>query len=447
MRLAHSRATVRLPRLRPATVFGAAALAVLAWAALATLARAAPILALAFLGALLGSVFALAIRALSPPLPRALATWLVLAVALGLLVGTAVLVLPTVLRQGRELLAGLPATLDQAMAALRRLFASRSTGDQPGLLAAALRDELAHRLTAALGSAIPLASAALAAMFGVFATVTVAGFLAYRPDVYVDGFLRLLPARQRPAFAAFVPRLGTLVQRWMLGALISMTVVGLLTGIGLWALDVEAWFALATLMFFAEFVPYLGPIGSGIAACTVALAESPEKAIWVAVLYTAVQQLEGNLVTPLVMKRVVRLQPALLLIWQLGLGVLFGLVGVLVATPLLVCVHLAVRHFYLEPREAAGRPPPPGSQGRGFGTTSGPSGDVSGPSGDVSGLSAGGAAGSDLRSGGGPGTSGGASRPSGPSGSGVGETPLGFTGRGPSSSTRDASNRPAPDRP
>lgn len=379
--MALSRPSVRLPVPRPTTVFGAAALAVLAWASLLALARAAPILALSFLAALFGSLLSLAIRRISPPLPRALATLLVLGMALGIVAAAGWLALPTVIAQGRELLAQLPSILDAALAALRSLFAGRGLGEEPSALAAELRSDLAHRLASALGSAVPFASAALATVFGSFATITVAGFLAYRPDIYVDGFLRLVPPRHRPSFAVFVSRLGALVQRWILGALISMTAVGVLTAAGLWLLGIGPWFALAAFTFFAEFVPYLGPVISGVAAGTVALAKSPELALWVALLYVAVQQLESNLITPLVMKRVVRLQPALLLVWQLVLGVLFGLPGVIVATPLLACVQLAVQHFYLEPREARGQTPPPEGPGHGSGsgTTSGEAGGTSGP--------------------------------------------------------------------
>lgn len=435
--MADTRPTARSVLPRPATIFGAALLAVLAWSALFALARAAPILALAFLAALLGSVFALAIRHLSPPLPRALATFLVLGAVIGLVLGTAWLALPTVLAQGRDLLARLPEILEAAIAAVRKPFASRGlAGEGPGALTAAIRGELTHRLTAALGSALPLAQAAVTGLFGVFATLTVAGFLAYRPDVYVDGFLRLVPPRRRPDFALFVARLGALVQQWMLGALISMTVVGVLTAIGLRAIGVGPWFALATVMFFAEFVPYLGPIFAGLAAGTVALADSPEKAVWVAALYVGVQQLESNLVTPLVMKRVVQLQPALLLVWQLGLGVLFGFPGVIVATPLLACVQLAVQHFYLEPREAlAERPPPAGpGQGNGSGTTSGPSSGSPTPRPFGSSGSSPGASGSTGSSGrgGAPGAGGGAN------------TPAGLSGGGPTTSTRDARASPPP---
>ncbi len=363
--MARSAPNARQPARWSAAIFGAALLAILAWASLFALARIAPILALAFLASLLGSLLALPIRALSPPLPRGAATVAVLLLVLSLLGGAGWVALPTILEQGRDLLARLPAILDAALAALRRLFASRGAGEEPGALAAALRSELTTRLTALLGSALPVARTLVTALFGALATLTIAAFLAYRPDVYLEGFLRLVPPGKRPTFASFLSRLGTLVQRWMLGALLSMTFVGVTTAVGLRALGIGPWFALAAFTFFAEFVPYLGPLASGAVAGTVALAQSPEKALWVALLYVAVQQVEGNVVTPLVMKRVVRLQPALLLVWQLSLGTLFGLPGVIVATPLLACVRLAVQHFYLEPREEG--PPEPPERGRGDG--------------------------------------------------------------------------------
>jgi predicted PurR-regulated permease PerM len=419
--LAPSRSTIRLPPGWPARLFGAAILAVLAYAALSALGRAAPVLALAFLASLLGSVLALAIRSLSPPLPRALATVVVLVAVLGIVGGVAWMALPRLVEQGRDLLSRLPAILDGALAALRQPFAGRGlAGEGPGTLAAELRTELTHRLTAVLGSAIPVARTAVTLVFGAFATLTIAAFLAYRPDVYIGGFLRLVPPRRREDFASFIARLTVLVQRWMLGALISMTFVAVATGLGLRALGIGPWFALATLAFFAEFVPYLGPLFSGVVAGTVALAQSPKQALWVALLFLGVQQLESNLVTPLVMKRVVRLQPALLLVWQFVLGALFGLPGVIVATPLLACVQLAVQHFYLEPRDGS---PPGGNPGSGAGPRAGSSG-VSGSAG-ASGESAG---------------------ASGPRGSGGGSNrPAGLGGGGPAASIREATGTSTPD--
>ncbi|HSL16704.1 MAG TPA: AI-2E family transporter [Methylomirabilota bacterium] len=96
------------------------------------------------------------------------------------------------------------------------------------------------------------------------------------------------------------------------------------------------------------FVPYLGPVLWLIPAALVAWAADPLMVVWVAVIYGAVQFLEGNLITPLIQQRAVSIPPALLLTLQLVMGVFFGALGVLVATPLGVTLIVVVQMLYVE---------------------------------------------------------------------------------------------------
>ncbi len=103
-------------------------------------------------------------------------------------------------------------------------------------------------------------------------------------------------------------------------------------------------------MFFGEFVPYIGPVLAAIPGLAVALTDSPRTALYALIVYVTVQQLENHLLVPYVMKKAVKLQPALLIGWQLLVASTFGLAGVIVATPLLAVLQIAVDHFYVEPK-------------------------------------------------------------------------------------------------
>ena len=112
--------------------------------------------------------------------------------------------------------------------------------------------------------------------------------------------------------------------------------------------------ALALLAGLAEFVPLVGPIVATISALLIALSVGWETALWTLLLYIVIQQVESNLIIPLVQRRVVELPPAVTLFAVVAFGLLFGLLGVLFATPLAVVVFVAVKKLWV--RETLGAP-------------------------------------------------------------------------------------------
>src|SRR5439155_26279981 len=99
---------------------------------------------------------------------------------------------------------------------------------------------------------------------------------------------------------------------------------------------------------FGTFIPYAGAIASAIPGLAVGLGQSPQRFFYAVIVYVGVHLIEGYLVEPLIMKRAVTLRPALLLLWQLTMGALFGVLGIVVAAPSLACVQVAVTYLYIE---------------------------------------------------------------------------------------------------
>ena len=97
-----------------------------------------------------------------------------------------------------------------------------------------------------------------------------------------------------------------------------------------------------------EFVPFFGPVVSAIPAIGVALVDSPEKALWVIGLYILIQQLEGNVITPLLLEKRLDVPPALTLVTVAALGIVFGVLGMLIAEPLLAVVLVTTKMLYVE---------------------------------------------------------------------------------------------------
>lgn len=187
-------------------------------------------------------------------------------------------------------------------------------------------------------------------------------FLAARPELYRTGLIKLVPARARGNAATTLDDCDTALRLWLKGRLLAMVIVGVLIGFGLWLIGVRSYLTLALLAAVLEFVPFIGPIVASIPAILLALLASPEQALFVAGLFLLVQQLEGNVITPLIQQHAVELPAALLLFALLAFALLFGIIGVLLAEPLTVALFVLVKRLYV--REALHtRTPMPGEQG------------------------------------------------------------------------------------
>ena len=172
-------------------------------------------------------------------------------------------------------------------------------------------------------------------------------YLATQPNFYRMGAIKLVPPLRRKIAAEAMLESERALRLWLKGQAIAMVVVGLLTGIGLWALGMPSAFTLGLLAGVLEFIPFAGPLIAAIPAILLAMAVSPELALWVTLLYVAVQQFEGNLLTPLVQQYAVDLPGAVLLFSLIGFGSLFGTLGVILAAPLAVVTMVLVKRLYV----------------------------------------------------------------------------------------------------
>lgn len=172
-------------------------------------------------------------------------------------------------------------------------------------------------------------------------------YFAADPGLYRRGLLAVLPRRTRPRAVETLDALHSALRMWLLGKLAAMAIVGSLTGLGLWLLGVPSALALAVIAGVLEFVPYVGPILSAAPAIVVAFSESPFLALWVAGLYLLIQQLEGNVITPLVEQSAVDVPPAGTLFAIVAGGVLLGPLGVMMAAPLLVVTLVLVKKLWV----------------------------------------------------------------------------------------------------
>jgi len=180
------------------------------------------------------------------------------------------------------------------------------------------------------------------------AILLIGAYLALDPGLYLRGALHLVPLRKRERAQALQHALGRALRWWLVGRLLSMVAVGVFTGVALWIAGIPLPLALGLIAGLFAFVPLIGPITSVIPALLIALPLGWSHVLVVLAIYAGVQALEGNLITPLIQQRAVSLPPAVLLGAQLAMGVLFGLLGVLLSTPLTVAIIVCVQRLYVQ---------------------------------------------------------------------------------------------------
>jgi predicted PurR-regulated permease PerM len=147
--------------------------------------------------------------------------------------------------------------------------------------------------------------------------------------------------------------MGVVLRKWLVTQLIAMVTLGVVTTIALLLLGVKAAFALGLLSGLFEFIPTVGPIISSLPAIAMGFLDSPEKALWVTVVYVGVHFMESHLMIPLLMKGGIDLPPALTIVTQALMALLFGLLGLMCAVPLLAASVVAVKMLYVDDDEGA----------------------------------------------------------------------------------------------
>ena len=172
-------------------------------------------------------------------------------------------------------------------------------------------------------------------------------YLAVQPDLYRRGLIWLFPPRAHAAAAEIIDGIGEALRLWLLGQLIEMVLIGALSTFAVWIIGVPSPLALGLIAGVGEFIPYLGPLLAAIPALLVAITKSPEAALWTALAYLVIHQVEGNLIAPLIQRRMVMIPPAVMLLGIVSITYLFGAVAIIFAAPIVVVIFAAVNLIYV----------------------------------------------------------------------------------------------------
>jgi predicted PurR-regulated permease PerM len=185
--------------------------------------------------------------------------------------------------------------------------------------------------------------------------VITAYYMAVRPAPLVEGLVSLAPPSRREHVRHVVDRLRTAWIGWMQGVAWDMLVTGVLVFIALTLIGLEFAIFFAIVSALLVVVPYFGAIAGAIPPVLLGLTHSPGTALVVLLAYVLIQQIEGNVIVPLVMSQTVRLHPAVIAVGVVVVAQLFGFVGLFVAVPILSLIVVSVEEFWVKPIEAADR--------------------------------------------------------------------------------------------
>jgi predicted PurR-regulated permease PerM len=349
------------------------------------------IVLLTFLGVLFGIALTAGVDRLERRrVPRGIGAVLIVLAFLGILVGIGAATAPSITGQLRELRTQLPEAIGKIQRWVKerqegvsqvleqvapeagpegdRQGAQDTTGGQAGKRAAAgeqgqapqqdqtdkgaekapsLGQSVAEQIGGVARHLFGFFSSTLAVLGGMILILFVAIFIAVDAETYQRGLMHLFPHKARPRAREVLSGTAVMLRRWLFTQLIGMVVVGVFTALVLQLLGVKAAIALGIIAGIFEFIPIAGPILASIPAIAMGFLDGPEKALYVALAYVVIQQVESNLLYPLLMKKGLELQPVLTIFTQGILSIVFGFLGLLVAVPMLAAAIVPIKMLYV----------------------------------------------------------------------------------------------------
>lgn len=267
------------------------------------------------------------------PLPRGIRVTIVLLAGIAFLVWTAMFAGQQIAAEA----AALPAIIETQ--ALRGIDWLQSHGFA---INAANIQGIAEKALGGVGELTSAVGGVLGGLTTAFLVLVMGIYFAAEPQLYRRGVAWMLPVREREHFAGTTAEMGKTLRMLMFGRLLGMFV----EGVGTWAMlaiyGVPMAGLLGLLTGLLAFLPNIGAPISGLLMVLVGFSGGVEMGLYCIIVYVVVQTVDGNIIVPMVAKRTADLAPALVLGAQLIMGALFGIVGLMLADPLVAMIKVAL---------------------------------------------------------------------------------------------------------
>ncbi|MDQ6885777.1 MAG: AI-2E family transporter [Gemmatimonadota bacterium] len=341
----------------------------------------------AFLGVLMGLALSAGVDRLQRRrIPRGIGAAAIVIVFIGSLVGLGAWMGPTLREQSGELRTKLPDAIErietwwskkqssfgllvgreapQAGAAKARPADPGATGARPApppltpqtagkekgaadSSAASPKSGIGDQLGSVTRYLFPFLTSTVEAVAGLLLVLFLAIYTAADPELYRRGILHLFPHQARSRTGDVLSATAAVLRKWLVTQLIAMVTIGVVTTIVFLLLGVKAALVLGVLTGLFEFIPTIGPIIASVPAVAMGFLDSPEKALTVLIVYVVLHFLESHIMIPLLMKGGMDLPPALTIISQALMALLFGFLGLMIAVPLLAAILVPVKMLYV----------------------------------------------------------------------------------------------------
>jgi len=261
------------------------------------------------------------------------------------------LLVPPVLAQTRELVEVLPTyvtgwekSIDQMMLSLPGMRGYWRVGQHQILRA------VYDQVSGVFEGFVPKVFSVVGVLIDVFSVFVMSIYLALQPGVYREWLIALFPPRHRDLVRDILRDLADSLRAYIVGQLTAMSVLAVLTAIGLYLLHVPYWLAFGIFTGLVAIVPFFGTLLSTLipAAFVLTGPGGGTRALLVIGLGVVVHLIEGNLVSPMVMSRKVELPPVLTIMSVLVIGKLLGPLGLVIAVPTLAATMVIVRRILID---------------------------------------------------------------------------------------------------
>jgi predicted PurR-regulated permease PerM len=309
--------------------------------------------AVALAGFAMALVLSFPVHLFAQYVPRSLAILLSFLILLAVLLLVSYILLPLIVSQTGALVAVLPGlvqNLEQYL--VRALDALDARNLLPGT-----PEEMAARLTADFRSSLGVITdnmlgRTVGIIFGtfswaltLFAVIFIAASLLSNVRSFKASYLTSVPSHYRHDALQFWDALGQALSRYLGGLALVLAIQGGLSALALSLIGVPYALALGAWVSITAVIPYLGAWLGAIPALLVAFSISPTAAVMTGILFLAIQQLEGNVLTPRIQAQTIKVPSVLVFLGVLAGGSLAGITGVLLAVPVLATLRVIFDFF------------------------------------------------------------------------------------------------------
>ena len=179
-------------------------------------------------------------------------------------------------------------------------------------------------------------------------TLVLTIYLLYNFPRYSRSFLRAFPHRYRPTVEDVMGNAGYAVGGYIRGQLVIALFVGILTGVGLLLLGIPLAVPLGVFTGIANLIPFFGPLIASVPTVLFGLTEGWPQALGALGVLLVVQQIDANVLTPLVFSQIIDIDPVTIILAVFIGSALFGVLGAVIAVPVAVFLTLLYREYYLD---------------------------------------------------------------------------------------------------